>query len=61
MAPFGATQSDEWVASVLTYTRREWGNQASTILPADVAKVREHFHDRQTPWTQTDLEEEPSE
>ncbi len=55
MAPFGANNKDEWVASVLTYVRREWGNAGSTILPSDVAFVRERFKDRKKPWTQAEL------
>jgi mono/diheme cytochrome c family protein len=55
MAPFGATNNDEWVASVLTYVRREWGNAGSTILPSDVAFVPERFKDRKNPWTQAEL------
>jgi mono/diheme cytochrome c family protein len=55
MAPFGATNDDEWVASVLTYVRREWGNAGSSIQPSDVASVREKFKDRKKPWTQAEL------
>jgi mono/diheme cytochrome c family protein len=55
MAPFGATNDDEWVSSVLTYVRREWGNAGSTIQPSDVASAREKFKDRRKPWTQEEL------
>ncbi len=55
MAPFGATNDDEWVASALTYVRREWGNAGSSIQPSDVASVREKFKDRKKPWTQAEL------
>lgn len=50
MAPFGADNDDEWVASVLTYVRREWGNSGSTISADDVKAVREKHKDRKTPW-----------
>lgn len=56
MAPFGAAQSDAWVASVLTYTRREWGNEGSVILPSHVGDLRSHHKDRKSPWTQAELE-----
>lgn len=55
MAPLGAVNSDEWVASVLTYARHEWGNAGSAIQPSDVASMREKFKDRKMPWTQAEL------
>jgi len=55
MAPLGAANTDEWVASVLTYGRREWGNGGSAVQPSDVASLRERFKDRKTPWTQAEL------
>ena len=55
MAPLGSVNSDEWVASVLTYVRREWGNEGSTVQPSDVAALRKKFKDRKTPWTQAEL------
>ncbi|MFN0126352.1 MAG: c-type cytochrome [Verrucomicrobiales bacterium] len=55
MAPLGAPNSDEWVASVLTYMKREWGNAGSPVQPSDVASLRERFKDRKTPWTQAEL------
>ena len=55
MAPFGATNDDEWVASILTFVRREWGNSGSAVLPAHVATTREKFQNRSTPWKQEEL------
>ena len=40
MTPFGALLSDEELASVLTYVRSSFGNQASVITPDKVAEVR---------------------
>ncbi len=37
----GITMSDAEVAAVLTYIRSSWGNAASAVTAADVAKVRE--------------------
>jgi mono/diheme cytochrome c family protein len=41
MTPFEQLLKDDEIASVLTYTRNSFGNKASAIQPADVAKVRE--------------------
>lgn len=40
MTPFGALLKDDEIASVLTYVRKSFGNQASVILPAKVKQVR---------------------
>ena len=40
MAPLGASLDDEKVAAVLTYARRSWGNFASPVSTADVARAR---------------------
>jgi mono/diheme cytochrome c family protein len=42
MPPYGVgiVMSDEEVASLLTYVRTSWGNQASQITAEDVARVR---------------------
>ncbi|CAN5800095.1 hypothetical protein BH24BAC1_BH24BAC1_08860 [soil metagenome] len=42
MMPSMAHQSDEWIASVLSYVRNssEFGNKAPVITPEEVAKVR---------------------
>ncbi len=55
MAPFGATNDDEWVASILTFVRREWGNSGSAVLPSHVAATREKFQNRTRPWNQKEL------
>ena len=55
MAPFGASNDDTWVAAVLTYVRREWGNAGSPIQPSDVSSVRKKFKDRKKPWIQEEL------
>ena len=40
MPPFAQKLSDEDVASVLTYVRNSWGNQAPAVPPADVQRYR---------------------
>jgi cytochrome c oxidase subunit 2 len=40
MAAFGKQLNDTELASVLTYTRNSWGNNAGVVQPADVAALR---------------------
>ena len=40
MPPLGASLSDEQIADVLTYIRREWGQSGSPVDPALVTPVR---------------------
>ena len=39
MAPMG-DNDDEWIASVASYVRNAFGNSASVVTPAEVAKAR---------------------
>ncbi|WP_316828789.1 c-type cytochrome [Pedobacter miscanthi] len=48
--------TDDYIASVLSYIRNDLGNKASTIKPADVKKVRDLHASRTKPWTITELE-----
>lgn len=52
----GAEMTDEEVASVLTYVRGSWGNNASAVSVEDVARVRAATASRKTPWTVAELE-----
>ncbi len=54
MASMG-NNDDKWLAAVLTYIRRSWGNEASTISEHDVRAIRRKYVDRKTPWTQKEL------
>jgi mono/diheme cytochrome c family protein/glucose/arabinose dehydrogenase len=48
--------TDEQIASVLTYIRREWGHEGSPISPEIVAKVRKESVSRgQAQWTADEL------
>jgi len=47
---------DTQIAGVLTYLRREYGNQAAAVDPARVATVRAATADRQKPWTDAELD-----
>ncbi|ABR90805.1 cytochrome c [Janthinobacterium sp. Marseille] len=40
MPPFGHSMTDEEVASVVTYIRNSWGNQATAVSPNDVNRYR---------------------
>jgi mono/diheme cytochrome c family protein len=55
MIPMGQ-QNDEWIAGVGSYIRNAFGNRASMITPADVARVRAATADRRTSWTAAELE-----
>ena len=55
MPPIGSKLSDEQIASVLTYVRREWG-QGATPVDADTVKaVRAASVGRTRPWTDDEL------
>jgi glucose/arabinose dehydrogenase/mono/diheme cytochrome c family protein len=47
--------TDEQIAAMLTYIRREWGHTASPITPEFIAKVRKETADRQDAWTEPEL------
>jgi mono/diheme cytochrome c family protein len=55
MPPLGTTLTDDQIASVLTYVRRAWGNQASAVDAATVTEVRKSAADRNRPWTEAEL------
>ena len=55
MPPLGSGLSDEQVAGVLTYIRREWGQTASPVDPAVVGTVRDLTKSRTRPWTHDEL------
>jgi mono/diheme cytochrome c family protein len=51
-----ATNDDEWIADITTYIRNSFGNEASEISPALVAKLRKDHSKRTEPWTVEELE-----
>lgn len=55
MPPLAATLTDEQIAALLTYVRREWGNAASPVSPAEVKEVRGMTASRKNPWTEAEL------
>lgn len=50
-----ATLTDDQIAAVLTYIRREWGHTASTVTGAEVREVRGMTASRKRPWTDEEL------
>jgi mono/diheme cytochrome c family protein/glucose/arabinose dehydrogenase len=55
MPPVGGVLSDDQIAGVLTYIRREWGQSGSAVDPAVVKTVRATTADRKRPWTNVEL------
>jgi mono/diheme cytochrome c family protein/glucose/arabinose dehydrogenase len=55
MPPVGQVFSDEQIAAVLTYIRREWGQSGAPVDAATVHRVREMTAGRARPWTNDEL------
>ena len=55
MVPMGQNP-DEWIASVASYVRNNFGNAAGFVTPADVARVRAATTSRKTQWTVPEIE-----
>jgi mono/diheme cytochrome c family protein len=53
--PSWAALSDEQIAGVLTYVRREWGHEAGAVSPADVHSIRDWNQARKDGWTEAEL------
>ena len=48
--------TDDYIASVLSYIRNDMGNKASIIKAADVKKIRDEHAARTKPWTVAELD-----
>lgn len=55
MPPLGQSFTDDQVAAVLTYVRRQWGNAAAPVDVPAVKAVRAEVAGRKTPWTNDEL------
>jgi len=55
MPPPAAALNDEYVAAILTYVRRSWGNESPPIDPETGKRVREQTQGRTEPWTVKEL------
>ncbi|MCC6988003.1 MAG: ThuA domain-containing protein, partial [Acidobacteria bacterium] len=56
MPPLGTGLSDEQIANVLTYVRREWGNTAGAVMADQVAQERKATAGRNRPYTPEELQ-----
>ncbi len=59
MPPLGQSLSDTELASVLTYVRGSFGNNATAIHPALAKEFRQLYAFRKKPWTDAELEKKP--
>jgi mono/diheme cytochrome c family protein len=55
MPPIGSTLSDDQIASVLTFVRRNWDQTGSPVDPAVVKDTRALTAARSRPWTDEEL------
>ena len=55
MPPIGSAITDDQIAGVLTYIRREWGQTGTPVLPETVRAVRAYTAGRARPWTDAEL------
>jgi len=55
MPPIGATLTNDQIASVLTYVRREWGQAGDPVEPGTIETVRAQTATRTQPWTDDEL------
>ena len=55
MPPVGQVFTDEQIAAVLTYVRREWGQGGAPVDAPAVGAVRAATKDRSRPWTDAEL------
>jgi mono/diheme cytochrome c family protein len=55
MPPLGAGLSDDQIAGVLTYIRREWGNAGTAVDAQTIKDTRSAVAGRTRPWTNDEL------
>jgi mono/diheme cytochrome c family protein len=55
MPPLGQAFTDDQVAAVLTFVRRQWGNTATAVDPGSVKETRAAVAGRTRPWTNDEL------
>ena len=51
--------TDQQLASILTYVRSDWGNNAPAITADMVKQMRSEFKDRKEQWTWSDIQKIP--
>ncbi len=57
MLAWRPTLNDEEIAQVLTFVRKNWGNEAPPVKTQDVEAIRKETAKRTTPWTVPELEQ----
>jgi mono/diheme cytochrome c family protein/glucose/arabinose dehydrogenase len=55
MPPLASALSDDQIAAVLTYIRREWGHSAPAVAADEVREIRGLTKTRSRPWTDAEL------
>ncbi len=60
MPPLGAALTDEQIAGVITYIRREWEHNGSPVSVESVAKLRSEHKSRTKAWTAAELGMRPA-
>lgn len=60
MPPIGSALNDDQIAAVLTYVRREWGNDGSPVDAALIKRMRALTAARTRPWTDGELNALPA-
>jgi mono/diheme cytochrome c family protein len=55
MPAFGRRLSDDEVATLLSFVRSSWGNEAEDVASEDVAEIRRQHAGRAQPWTAAQL------
>jgi mono/diheme cytochrome c family protein len=56
MPNMGAALSDQDLADLLTFIRRNWSNRSGPVTVQDVARVRKEIGNRAEPWTSAELQ-----
>ncbi len=56
MPEWGSKLSNQEIAAVLTYARKNWGNSAEEVTAEMVEKIRRQTADRTNPWQPEELE-----
>jgi mono/diheme cytochrome c family protein len=59
MQAWEAQYTDQQFASILTYVRSDWGNNAPPITADMVKQIRAEFKDRKEQWTWPEIEKMP--
>lgn len=55
MPAFAPALTDEQLADLLTYIRREWGHTAEPVKTETVKAIRDQYADREDSWTEAEL------